>query len=182
MPVCLFATYQPHTFPGAVLRDRLACGHRTNESPIQTKNRSRSPVQGAECWRDLRLFVFVGSPTRRQRTPMKPHTLSPLFLSGSQPPPTNVQHAVSSHTNVIFNEPNPGTQRGPVRSPLAAEAWPARKRSLWREDVLRQTIINQECMATWEKSELLTDLLRNSQLPSIPDHNKPGVHGYLGEE
>ena len=99
-----------------------------------------------------------------------------LFFYGSQPPPTIVQHTVSSHMNVFFNEPNAVRHsEEPFTNALAAEAWPARKRSLWREDVLRQTI-NQECMATWEKSELLNELLRNSQ-PSPKHSCRPLTRG-----
>ena len=121
LSVCLSVHILSAMFSGATLRDRLACSHRANESSF----RRRIPVQSAEVRRDFRLF-FVWFPTCRERTPIKPHSLSP-FLSFFQPPPTNVQQAVSSHT-IVFS--SPCTQRGPAKRPLAAEAWPARKRSL----------------------------------------------------
>ena len=106
-------------------------------------------------------FLCVGFPTRRQCTLKKPHTLSP-FLSGSQPPPTNVQlYPVirSSLNNPVY----------------AVKSLSLRKLGQQeREDVLRQTI-NQECMATWEKSEFRNELLRNSQLPSIPARHWSGT-------
>ena len=69
---------------------------------------------------------------------------------------------------------SPCTQQGPAICALAAEAWPSRKRSLEREDVLKHTI-NPECMATWEKSEFRNELLRNGQLPSIPARHWSGA-------
>ena len=73
------------------------CTPRSTESSF-----SRSPVK---VWNvgQIFAFVFVGFQTLRQHTPMKPHTLSP-FLSGSQPPPTNVQQAVSSQTTLSFSK------------------------------------------------------------------------------
>ena len=60
--ICVFAFYRPHTYPGAALRDRPAHG-----------DPSESSFRGLK--REVREF-FAFFPTRRQRTPMKPHTLS----------------------------------------------------------------------------------------------------------
>ena len=79
-------------FPDAALRDFLACGHRANERSF----RWRSPVQGAELWGDFRLFLSGSQPAANVHrwSRIRCH----FFLSGSQPPPTNVQQ-------VSFNEP-----------------------------------------------------------------------------
>ena len=118
--------------------------------------RRRSPVK---VWNVGKIFafVFVGFPTRRQRTPMKPHTLSPFFFVGF-PTAANKRAAGCFQSNdpVFFKEPVCA-----AKIPLAAEVWPARKRPLEREDVLRQTLY-QGCVATWKKRELRNKLLRNS--------------------
>ena len=85
---CLYATYRPHAFPGAALRDRL-------------KAHSKKPCEGAERLRDFRLFCFVPNPPPTC-TDETAHAVT-FFLSSFQPPPTNVQQAVSRI--VFFNEP-----------------------------------------------------------------------------
>ena len=102
--------------------------------------------------------------------------LSPLCLSGSKPAanvhrwnptrchlffvrfPTAANKraagCIQSNDPVFFKEPVCAAKIPLVVSfTLAAEVWPARKRPLEREDVLRQTL-NQGCVATWQKSEL----------------------------
>ena len=114
---------------------------------------------------------------------------SPFFCRVPNPPPKYTDEAANVNAVTFFfcRVPNrrqqtcnrsfstsPCTQQSPAICALAAEAWPARKRSLEREDVLKQTI-NPECMATWEKSEFRNELLRNGQLPSIPARHWSGA-------
>ena len=139
---------------------------------IQTKK----PCDGVERRRGFRLcFCRVPNPPPKY-TGETAHAVTFFFLSGSQPPPTNVRQAVSSQTTpVFFKEPVCA-----AKIPLAAEVWLARKRSLEREDVLRKTLY-QGCVATWEKSELRNELLRNSHWSGAEDETifllDEGTHG-----
>ena len=134
--------------------DRLACG-RPGESPFGGLKLRKVGAREMFAFFPTRREstpMKLDTLSVRQRSPLKVRLVGEIFaffllsfqplgihrwnricchlsLSGSQPLPTNVQQAISSHTIVFFNKPVYTT-----KSPLAVEARPARKISLERED------------------------------------------------
>ena len=106
------------------LRDRLACGHRTNRSSF----RRRSHVQGAECRRDLRLFVFVGFPTRRQRTLMKPHTCHFFFFIGFPTAANKRATCCIQSSERLFQRVEPVPAARPSKEPFSCESLASKKK------------------------------------------------------
>ena len=112
-------------------------------------------------------FFFVGFPTRRQSTPMKPqtYTLSPFFffLSGSQPPPTNVPQ-------VFFNEPVHAARPSDLRFSCRSLA---SKKKISRKRICAQTYhkpgvhgyLREEWISEWTTSKRPTS--KHSRPPLI---------------
>ena len=75
-------------------------------TPRATENsfRRRSPVKVWNVGENF-AFVFVGFPTRRQRTPMKPHTLSSFFFVGFSTAANKRAAGCIQSNDPVFNQP-----------------------------------------------------------------------------